>query len=55
MLPARYRLSGPGARPTASADFTRALATAPRATVDPADVALLRRFGYHAAAENLVA
>jgi cation diffusion facilitator CzcD-associated flavoprotein CzcO len=50
MLPARYRLSGPGALQSAAADFTRALATAPRAPVDPADVAMLRRFGHQPAA-----
>jgi dimethylaniline monooxygenase (N-oxide forming) len=53
MLPARYRLSGPGARPTAAADLAHGLASAPQAAVDPADLALLHRFGYGALAENL--
>jgi dimethylaniline monooxygenase (N-oxide forming) len=36
MLPPRYRLSGPGARPDAAALFARQLAASPRAPVDPA-------------------
>jgi dimethylaniline monooxygenase (N-oxide forming) len=55
MLPARYRLSGPGARLTAAADYARALATAPRAAVDPDDIATLPRLGYGAAAAYLAA
>jgi dimethylaniline monooxygenase (N-oxide forming) len=54
MLPARYRLSGPGALPTAAADVRRALTTAPRAPVDPDDIAMLRRFGHPTTAGNLV-
>jgi cation diffusion facilitator CzcD-associated flavoprotein CzcO len=53
MLPARYRLSGPGARPAAGADYARALATAPCAAVDPADVEALRAFGLAEAADRL--
>lgn len=53
MLPARYRLSGPGARSSAAVDYARALATSPRAAVDPADVAALRSFGWGAAADHL--
>ena len=45
MLPARYRLSGPGARASATRDFAAALATAPRPAVDPADLEALRSFG----------
>ncbi len=55
MLPARYRLSGPGARASASDDYARALATAPRAAVDLADVETLRRFGWDAAADHVTA
>jgi cation diffusion facilitator CzcD-associated flavoprotein CzcO len=55
MLPARYRLSGPGARASAAQDYRRALATAPRAPVDPADVEALRRFGLSAAADHVTA
>jgi cation diffusion facilitator CzcD-associated flavoprotein CzcO len=45
MLPARYRLSGPDARPWAAQEFASALATAPRAPVDPADLETLQSFG----------
>ena len=45
MLPARYRLTGPRARASAPHDFAAALATAPRAAVDPADLEALRSFG----------
>jgi dimethylaniline monooxygenase (N-oxide forming) len=50
MLPARYRLSGPGALPDAPAMFASALATSPRAPVEPGDVEALRAFGWEAAA-----
>ncbi len=53
MLPARYRLSGPGARASAADDYARALATAPRAAVDPADVEALRSFGWGEAADHV--
>jgi hypothetical protein len=53
MLPARYRLSGPGARASAADDYARALATAPRAAVDPGDVETLRSFGWGSAADHL--
>lgn len=53
MLPARYRLSGPGARASAAEDFARALATAPTAPLDPADIEALRRFGLDEAADRL--
>ena len=43
MLPARYRLCGPGARASAAADFSRALATAPRPAPAAADLGELRR------------
>jgi dimethylaniline monooxygenase (N-oxide forming) len=43
MLPPRYRLSGPGAQPEASARFEQQLAASPRAPVDPADVEELGR------------
>ena len=42
MLPPRYRLDGPGALPGATTWFRQQLATAPRAPVDPDDVAALR-------------
>ena len=45
MLPARYRLEGPGARPDAAADFAAQVAASPRAPVGPEDVAALRGFG----------
>jgi hypothetical protein len=45
MLPARYRLHGPGSRPSAAADFSRALATAPRPAPAAADLEALRRLG----------
>jgi hypothetical protein len=51
LLPPRYRLSGPGARPDAPVLFAEQLAASPRAPVDPADVAALRRFGFPEAAE----
>jgi dimethylaniline monooxygenase (N-oxide forming) len=44
MLPPRYRLSGPGARPDAAAMFSEQLAASPRAPVDPADVEALQQF-----------
>jgi dimethylaniline monooxygenase (N-oxide forming) len=50
MLPPRYRLSGPGARPDAGDLFARQLAASPRAPVDPVDVEAFRRFGLGAAA-----
>ena len=46
MLPPRYRLSGPGAKPDAAERFTRQLAASPRAAVDAADIDALRRFGW---------
>jgi dimethylaniline monooxygenase (N-oxide forming) len=55
MLPARYRLSGPGALPNAAALFARQLAASPRTAVDPADVDALRDFGWHAAAATVAA
>jgi len=50
MLPPRYRLSGPGAKPDARRRFTEQLAASPQAPVDPADVEVLNRFGWDAAA-----
>ena len=50
LLPPRYRLSGPGARPEAGARFAEQLAASPRAPVDPADLDALRRFGWDATA-----
>ncbi len=46
LLPPRYRLSGPGASPRASALFAQQLAASPRAPIDPADIDALRRFGW---------
>ena len=46
LLPPRYRLSGPGASPRASALFTQQLAASPRAPIDPADIDALRGFGW---------
>jgi hypothetical protein len=45
LLPPRYRLSGPGARPDAAAQFAHQLAASPRAPVDPADLEALARLG----------
>ena len=53
MLPARYRLSGPGARPDAAASFGLALAASPRAPVDAADVDALRDLGWPEAAAKV--
>jgi cation diffusion facilitator CzcD-associated flavoprotein CzcO len=53
MLPARYRLSGPGALPDAPALYATALATSPRAPVDPGEIEALRAFGWEAAAAAL--
>jgi flavin-binding monooxygenase-like protein len=53
LLPPRYRLSGPGARPDAAALFTQQLAASPRAPVDPADLDALRRLGWEATAAQL--
>lgn len=55
LLPPRYRLSGPGARPDASALFAEQLAASPSAPVDPADIDALRRFGQDAIADSLSA
>ncbi len=55
MLPARYRLSGPGALASASAQFARQLASSPRAPVDPADLDALSGFGWRAAAAAVTA
>jgi dimethylaniline monooxygenase (N-oxide forming) len=53
MLPPRYRLDGPGAQPEAEARFRDQLAASPRAPVDPAQVAELRRFGLAAVADAI--
>jgi dimethylaniline monooxygenase (N-oxide forming) len=47
MLPARYRLCGPGAHASAADDFKRALATAPRPAPVPVDLEGLRRGSIH--------
>jgi dimethylaniline monooxygenase (N-oxide forming) len=46
MLPARYRLSGPGALPAAPAMFASALATSPRAPGQPAEIEALQALGW---------
>ncbi|MEA2247302.1 MAG: hypothetical protein QOH46_1831 [Solirubrobacteraceae bacterium] len=51
LLPPRYRLSGPGARPNARALFEQQLAASPRAPVDPADIDALHRLGWSAHGE----
>jgi cation diffusion facilitator CzcD-associated flavoprotein CzcO len=48
MLPPRYRLAGPGARPDARERYAQQLAASPRAPVDPADLAALERLGRRA-------
>ncbi len=55
LLPPRYRLDGPNARPDAAAQFTRQLAASPRPPVDPAAIPALRGFGLHAEADLLSA
>lgn len=45
LLPARYRLDGPGAQPGAEQLFRTQLAASPRAPVEPADVDALRELG----------
>lgn len=55
MLPPRYRLDGPGARPEAAERFTEQLAASPRAPVDRGDVEALRRFGLADVADHLSA
>lgn len=45
MLPPRYRLDGPGARPDAAAMFGAQLAASPRSMVEPDDVAALADVG----------
>jgi hypothetical protein len=49
MLPARYRLCGPGARPDAPEQFRGQLASSPRAPVDPADLDALAARSHRAA------
>jgi cation diffusion facilitator CzcD-associated flavoprotein CzcO len=53
MLPPRYRMSGPGAQPEASARFAEQLAASPRAPVDPDDLEALGRFGWSETAEKI--
>jgi hypothetical protein len=55
MLPARYRLSGPGATPDARRLLEEQLAASPRAPVDPMDREALQRFGLHATAAKIAA
>ena len=45
MLPQRYRLNGPGAHVDARALFLRLLASAPRAPVEPDDLAAMDELG----------
>lgn len=45
MLPSRYRIDGPGARPDATQLFTAQLSASPQAPVDARDVEALQRFG----------
>ncbi len=49
MLPARYRLDGPGATPNAAELLLTQMATSPRAPVEPDDLASLERLGLSAA------
>jgi hypothetical protein len=46
MLPARYRLDGPGAHRDAAATFRAQVAASPRATVEPDDIAALPDVGF---------
>jgi len=45
MLPPRYRIDGPGARPDAVSLFSAQLAGSPQSALDPRDVETLGRFG----------
>ena len=45
MLPARYRLDGPGSRPDAAQTFLDQVAASPRAPVEPDDLAALETLG----------
>ena len=45
MLPARYRLNGPGSRPDAADIFRQQVAASPRAPVEPDDLAALGPLG----------
>ena len=53
MLPARYRLSGPGASPDAAELYSAQLAVSKRSPIEPADVAALRRFGLAEVADRI--
>ena len=53
LLPPRYRLSGPGAQPEATARFTDQLAASPRSAVDPDDLDALRTLGWPATADAI--
>ncbi len=55
MLPIRYRIDGPGARPDAAQLLRAQAATSPRAPVDPEDVALLPALGLSALPSEPVA
>lgn len=55
MLPLRYRFTGPGALSDAPARYAEQVAASPRAPLDPADLAALRRFGWARAADQLAA
>jgi hypothetical protein len=46
MLPPRYRLDGPGARPDAAATFRDQLAASPRPAIEADDIAALPDVGY---------
>ncbi len=45
MLPPRYRLDGPGARPDAAASFVEQLGSSPRPPTEPDDIAALADLG----------
>jgi cation diffusion facilitator CzcD-associated flavoprotein CzcO len=55
LLPPRYRLDGPHARPDAAAQFARQLAASPRPPADRQAIPALRGFGLHAEADLLSA
>jgi hypothetical protein len=46
MVPSRYRLDGPGARPDAAGTFRDQVASSPRAAVEPDDIAALPDVGW---------
>jgi Flavin-binding monooxygenase-like len=53
MLPPRYRLSGPGAKPGAARAFSEQLAASPRPPVGPSDLVALHALGWRRTARTI--